>query len=180
MKKQDEYYYDALELLGAGRAGVKKAIKLLESALEMDEDYVQTYIGFISVYGNLGKKKEYEKMVKLAYEKTLKKFPKWPKEMEWGWLENRAYLRAIQYMAEWYWDNEENDKAVDLFRLLLKLNPNDNQGVRYEIAGLYAGLNGEKINRMFDEGNANQNWDALEKLTDDQNKKHKFWKQPKC
>ena len=60
--------------------------------------------------------------------------------MEWGYVENRAYMRAIQYMGELYWDSGENEKAIEIFRLLLKLNPNDNQGVRYEIAALYAGL----------------------------------------
>lgn len=38
MKKQDEYYYDALGLLDCGKAGAKKAIKLLETALKVDED----------------------------------------------------------------------------------------------------------------------------------------------
>lgn len=179
MKQQDENYYDAMEFLYGGKAGAKKALKLLEEALKLDEDYVQTYVGLICVYGNLGQKKKYEETVKMAYEKTLKKFPKWPREMEWGFLENRAYLRAIQYMAEWYWDNKENEKAVELFRLLLKLNPNDNQGVRYEIAGLYARISGDEINDMFDEGNAKQNWDKLENLVSSQNKKHKFWKEPK-
>jgi len=179
MKQQDENYYDALELLNCGKAGAKKALKLLDAALKMDEDYVQTYIGFICAYGNLGKEKEYEDAVKTAYQKTLKKFPKWPKEMSWYDMDNRAYLRAIQYMAEWYWDNEEKDEAIKLFKLLLKLNPGDNQGARYEIAGLYAGLCGNDINEMFDKGNANQNWDALERLVSEQNKKHKFWKAPK-
>jgi len=172
-------YYDAMDLLYGGKAEAKKALVLLNSALEIDEDYVQTYIGLVSVYGKLRKEKELEKAIKTAYVKTLKKFPKWPKSMEWGWLENRAYLRAIQYMAEYYWDSKCHDGAVELFRLLLKLNPNDNQGVRYEIAGLYAGLNGKDINKMFDYGNDNQDWSALEKLVIEQNKKHKFWKMPK-
>lgn len=178
MKKQDEYYYDAMELLHSGKEGAKEALSLLKEALKINEDYVQTHIGLISVFGQLGKKKDFEKAVKIAYEKTLKKFPKWPKTMEWGWLENRAYLRAIQYMAELHWDNGENKKAIELFRLLLKLNPNDNQGIRYEIAGLYAGLYSENISEMFEEGNANQNWRALERLVAEQNKKHKFWEAP--
>jgi tetratricopeptide (TPR) repeat protein len=179
MKKQDEYYYDAMELLDMGEVGACEALKLLNKALKLDENYAQTYIGFICAYGNLGKEKEYEKAVKAAYEKTLKKFQKWPKRMEGGVMENRAYMRAIQYMAEWHWDNGEDEKAIELFRLLLKLNPGDNQGVRYEIAGLYAGVNGDDINDMFDEGNANQNWDNLEILVEEQNKKHKFWKPQK-
>ena len=178
MEKKNECYYDALELLGQGESGAKKALELLNLALEMDEDYVQTYIGFICVYGALGKDEDREKMTKMAYSKTLKKFPEWPEKMEWGWLDNRAHLLAIQYMAELYWDKGQDDGAVELFRLLLKLNPNDNQGVRYEIAGLYAGLKGDDINDMFDDGNENQDWSALEELVEEQNKRHKFWKEP--
>lgn len=175
----NDYYYDAMELLGGGAREIKEALRLLNIALEMDKDYVQTYIGFASAYGAAGDKKKAEEAIKTAYEKTLKKFPKWPKKMEWGYLDNRAYMRAIQSMGDLYWDNGENKKAIELFRLLLKFNPNDNQGVRYEIAALYAGLNGNDVNRMTDEGNQKQDWSEQENLVNEQNKKHKFWKEPK-
>ncbi len=176
---KNDCYYDAMECLEVGKSGAKKALELLEIALGIDKNCVQTYIGFICTYGVLKKKKKREDTVKIAYKKTLKNFPKWPKRILWGYLENRAYLRAIQYMAELHWDNKKEDKAIELFRLLLKLNPNDNQGVRYEIAGLYAGLCGTDINNMFDYGNENQDWSDLKKLVLEQNKKHKFWKEPK-
>jgi len=47
----DDYYYDAMELLGGGTREIKKALKLLNIALKIDQDYVQTYIGFICAYG---------------------------------------------------------------------------------------------------------------------------------
>jgi len=58
------------------------------------------------------------------------------------------------------------------------MNPNDNQGVRYTLAGLYAGISGSEINEMFDEGNKKQDWSKLEELVDTQNKKNLFWKKP--
>ena len=176
---KDDYYYDAMDLLGGGARETKEALRLLNIALEMDKDYVQTYIGFISAYNAYGENKKAEEAIKTAYDKTLKIFPKWPKRMEWGYVENRAYMRAIQYMGELYWDSGENEKAIEIFRLLLKLNPNDNQGVRYEIAALYAGLSGKDVNRMTDEGNEKQNWSKQENLVKEQNLKHKFWKEPK-
>jgi tetratricopeptide (TPR) repeat protein len=175
---KDELYYDALELSCLDEDGQKEAIKLLNKALKMDPDYVQTYVGLVMVYGDMGKAKKYEEMVKKAYEKTLKKFPKWPKRMEWGYLSNRAYLRAIQYMGEFYWDNNENEKAIKIFKLLLRLNPNDNQGVRYELAGLYAGLKGDDVSDLMNYGNQHQDWSGIENLLKEQNKKHKFWKDP--
>lgn len=179
--KQDKrmLYYDALDLLGNGKEGAKQALKLLIEALEIDTDYVQTYIGLVSVYDVLGKDAEVRKCIKQAFEKTKKLFPKWPKSMSWGDLDNRAYMRAIQYMGDDLADSGDKDGAMELYKLLLKMNPNDNQGVRYTLAGLYAGISGSEINEMFDEGNAKQNWDKLEKLVDTQNKKHLFWKKPK-
>jgi tetratricopeptide (TPR) repeat protein len=174
---KDELYYDAMECLEDGKNGVREAEGLLREALKIDVDYVQTYVGLASVHGISGNKKKAEEVIKKAYELTLKQFPKWPRKLEWGFLENRAYLRALQYRADLYWDNHENDKAAEIFRLLLKLNPNDNQGLRYEIAGLYAGIDGKKVSRMFDEGNERQNWNELQKLVKDQNKKHHFLKE---
>ncbi|MBI5798529.1 MAG: hypothetical protein HZB10_01185 [Candidatus Yonathbacteria bacterium] len=175
---KNDYYYDAMELLDTKEDGAKQAEKLLLDALKFDENYVQTHLGLVYVYRRLGQKKKEEKYTKLAYENTLKKFPKWPSVMVWGIIENRAYMRAIQARAELFVDDGEQDKGTELYRLLLKLNPNDNQGIRYVLAGLYAGISGDEINNMFDEGNEKQNWSALEKLVEKQNKKHKFWAGP--
>lgn len=175
----NDLYYDAMELLNGDRNDAKKAEKLLLKALKLDKHNVQTHIGFAHVYGSLKNKKKAEEHIKKAYEATVKKFPVWPKRMEWGDMDNRAYMRAIQYMADLSADQEEKERAIELYRLLLKLNPNDNQGVRYTLSGIYAGINKEEINAMFDEGNEKQNWDKLENLVKTQNAKHKFWKEPK-
>ena len=176
----NDLYYDAMELLGAGgRNEIKEAEKLLMKALEIDEHNVQTHIGLAHVYGFLKNKKKAEKHIKKAYEETVKKIPVWPSRMEWGFLENRAYLRAIQYRADLFADEGKKEKAIELYRLLLKLNPNDNQGARYTISGVYVGISGEKINQMINEGNRKQNWDKLQNLVKEQNAKHKFWKKPK-
>jgi tetratricopeptide (TPR) repeat protein len=168
-----------MELLDSGRNGAKKAEKLLMKALEIDEHSAQTYVGLVYTYGILKNKKKAEECIKKAYDETVKKFPIWPKEMPWGDIDNRAYMRAIQYRADLYADEGEKDKAIELYRLLLRLNPNDNQGVRYTIAGVYAGISGKEINKMFDEGNEKQNWDKLKNLVKEQNVKYKFWEEPK-
>lgn len=177
MKDIDNLYYDAMELLDNGRDGAKDAEILLLKALEIDPYSAQTYVGLVCAYGFLKNKKKVAECIKNAYDKTLKKFPTWPEEMLWGDMDNRAYMRAMQYRADLYADDGEKEKAIELYRLLLRLNPNDNQGVRYTLSGVYAGISGEEINRMFDEGNAKQNWDKLESLVKKQNAKHKFWQE---
>ena len=50
--------------------------------------------------------------------------------LEWGWLENRPFLRCLHGLALTRYDDGEIGEALSLFQELLSLNPNDNQGVR--------------------------------------------------
>ncbi len=167
-----DYYYDAMECLNAGDA--KTAKKLLEKAIKIDEDFVAGYMGITAVYKEKGNFKKEKECADLAFRKTKRHFPNWPKEMEWGILENRQYLRAICDKACVYHIEGNLKEAEKLYRLLLKLNPSDNQGVRYLLAGLFAGLKPQDIDDMFDEGNEKQDWSKLEKLVIAQNKKYHF------
>ena len=49
----------------------------------------------------------------------------------WLILETRPHMRARLTLAEYLWDLGERDEAISHLRELLRLNPNDNQGVRY-------------------------------------------------
>ncbi len=162
---KDDLYYDAMDLLKKGSSvSLLKAVVLLRKALEIDVDYVQTYIGFISVYENIEDYKKAEEYILIAFEKVKKQFPVWPKKMLWGELGNRAYLRAIQYRADLHWEENEKKEAEKFYKLLLKLNPSDNQGVRYMLAGLRAGKRPSDIEAMFQEGNQTQNWSKLDNM----------------
>lgn len=50
--------------------------------------------------------------------------------LEWGWLENRPFLRCLHGLAVACWEAGEVEQPLGLYRELLALNPNDNQGVR--------------------------------------------------
>ena len=55
----------------------------------------------------------------------------------WGFLETRPYMRARHGLAMSLLQLGEEDAALEHFRVMLKLNPNDNQGIRYLLlAGL--------------------------------------------
>jgi tetratricopeptide (TPR) repeat protein len=49
----------------------------------------------------------------------------------WGILETRPYMRARHGLAQALWDKGLRDEAVTHYRDMLRLNPNDNQGIRY-------------------------------------------------
>lgn len=48
----------------------------------------------------------------------------------WGLLETRPYMRARAGLAQCLQDAGQRDEAVEHYRDLLRLNPNDNQGIR--------------------------------------------------
>jgi len=48
----------------------------------------------------------------------------------WGVLDTRPYMRARYGLADCLWNAGRRDEAVGHWRDLLRLNPNDNQGVR--------------------------------------------------
>jgi tetratricopeptide (TPR) repeat protein len=49
----------------------------------------------------------------------------------WGLLETRPYMRARAALAETLWALDRREEAVEHHRELLRLSPNDNQGLRY-------------------------------------------------
>jgi tetratricopeptide (TPR) repeat protein len=53
----------------------------------------------------------------------------------WGLLETRPYMRARAGLAQALWASGWREEAIDHYRDMLRLNPNDNQGVRYLLAG---------------------------------------------
>jgi len=52
----------------------------------------------------------------------------------WGLLETRPYMRACQGLAEALWELDERTAAIEHAQEMLRLNPNDNQGMRYLLA----------------------------------------------
>lgn len=51
----------------------------------------------------------------------------------WLLLQTRPYMRARYELASCLWDAGEHDAAIGHYQDLLRLNPNDNQGVRYPL-----------------------------------------------
>lgn len=56
----------------------------------------------------------------------------------WGLLETRPYMRARAGLAQCLWYAGEQDEAISHYREMLRLNPGDNQGIRYVLAACLA------------------------------------------
>jgi tetratricopeptide (TPR) repeat protein len=55
----------------------------------------------------------------------------------WGFLETRPYMRARAGLASALRGIGQHEAAIDHYRALLELNPNDNQGIRYVLAASF-------------------------------------------
>jgi tetratricopeptide (TPR) repeat protein len=77
----------------------------------------------------------------------------------WGVLETRPYMRARLGLAHSLWMAGSRDEAVGHLEDMLRLNPHDNQGVRYTLAGFLLFLDrDDDLDRLLrqypDEGSA--------------------------
>ncbi len=174
--KKWDLYYDAIECLSIGDTVTAK--ELLQKAVKLEPDFVAGYMGLTASYKVDRNNKKEKGYANLAFKKTRQIFPKWPRKMIWGELENRQYLRAIFDKAAVFHKEGQKKEAEKLYRLILKLNPNDNQGIRYLLAGMFAGISPENVDALFDEGNKLQDWSKLETMLYQENKKHNFWHPP--
>ena len=69
----------------------------------------------------------------------------------WGILETRPYMRAREALASRLWETGQRDQAITHLQEMLRLNPNDNQGVRYTLCGwLLAQGRDEELKRLLD------------------------------
>jgi tetratricopeptide (TPR) repeat protein len=53
----------------------------------------------------------------------------------WGLHETRPFMRAKAFLAQALWDLGREDEAIEHYQDCLKLNPSDNQGLRYALVG---------------------------------------------
>lgn len=51
----------------------------------------------------------------------------------WGVLRTRPYMRARAALAQALWEAGQHEEALGHWREMLRLNPNDNQGIRYRL-----------------------------------------------
>jgi hypothetical protein len=70
----------------------------------------------------------------------------------WGILETRPYMRARLGLAYALWTDARREEAVDHLQDMLRLNPGDNQGVRYSLASFLLFLDrDDDLHRLLDQ-----------------------------
>lgn len=135
------------------RTSGAKRTKVAREALQIHPDCVDAYV--LLAYENGDGRKRIE-LCRKAIEAGVRVLGKdWKRRFKGiGWLafETRPVMRAMLELAHSLRWEDELDEALSLYRELLELNPQDNQGVRYLLVPcLYeSGQDGE-LSRWLDD-----------------------------
>jgi tetratricopeptide (TPR) repeat protein len=123
-----ELIYDAWET-----ANKKTRISLAKKALLLFPDCADAYnLLAEDVAKSLEESKEYYRQGMEAGRRALgEKLFKEGGGHFWGMLDTRPYMRARAGLMECLWEQGNHDEAIGHARELLRLNTNDNQGIRY-------------------------------------------------
>jgi tetratricopeptide (TPR) repeat protein len=129
LDRAQELMYDAWEATGARR------IKLARQALEISPDCADAYVLLAEEARSPQEAKDrYEQGVRAgeralgpaAFEEDAGHF--------WGIIETRPYMRAREGLAGCLWRLGAHRQAIEHYTDMLRLNPGDNQGIRYVLA----------------------------------------------
>ncbi|RPH30772.1 tetratricopeptide repeat protein [bacterium] len=151
-----QLFYDAMEA-----ATEQKQRALLKKALELDPGNVDALLVVLHRVP-LTLEEEIEALRKILALAERRLGPQTFKELAgafWGFIETRPYMRARAQLAEAMRQAGRIEEAIAEWEAMLKLNPNDNQGVRYTLLACYLALHrldeARKLFEKYDERNYN-------------------------
>jgi len=127
----DETFDEGMELWWADdRRG---AVKLFRRALELDPQHADAHnhLGIVSLEAR--KLKAAEQHFRAAIDGGQRHLERDGAEVHWAFIENRPYLRGLGNLALALAEQKKWAEALAIHKQMLRLNPNDNQGVRYLI-----------------------------------------------
>ncbi len=139
--------YDAGEC-----ADPEDAFDLLEQAVEIDPTNIDAWLGLMN-FAPMESDERIEflrKLVKTGEANLGKAYFKNNAGYFWGVLETRPYMRARSQLALRLMDAGKIEESTVEHEEMLKLNANDNQGIRYGLMACYLTLQQmEKARRLF-------------------------------
>ncbi len=130
LEEAQEVVYRALEASSPGQR-----VSLAHKALQISEDCADAYVLLAENASTLQEALDLYRQGVAAGQRALgKKVMKEEAGQFWGLIETRPYMRARLGFAETLWAVRQREEAVSHYSEMLRLNPNDNQGVRYLLA----------------------------------------------
>lgn len=132
LERAQDLIYEAFET-----ESPRKRIQLAKKALKVSPDCADAYVLLAEESAkSLQEAKDlYEKGVQAGERALGEETFEEEAGHFWGILETRPYMRAREGLAACLWELGEREEAMEHFWQMLELNPGDNQGIRYELAG---------------------------------------------
>jgi len=171
-----EMYFEFLE--SPVRNNTKKSIKALKAMIKKDPNFFDPYITLHEYYLMERDFKKAIKTMEDGYHRAMQLIEhkgSFPDILRWGFVENRHIIRMLFNFAMFLWANsEEKNEALNIFKRLLKSNPDDNIGARYSIVALLEGFNSqEEYEEQFkSENGMGLEYEALERWFNKAAQKH--------
>lgn len=138
-----------------------RRIALAHKALETSPDCADAYVLLAEEDADTPEEalEQYEKGMQAGERILGNDYFERYKGMFWGLIETRGYMRARAGVAECLEYMNRSDESIMHYQALLELNPNDNQGIRYELLGLLIRENkndaaGKLLERYTEDGSA--------------------------
>lgn len=125
--------------------GLRERKRLVKQALLYDKNCTDAYCILAEDSKTIGKQLEYALKAKECFEKVHDKnyFKKNTGDF-YGILETRPYMRALWYYSDALSQLGRLKEAADVMEYMIELCPNDNLGVRFELAEIYKKLKDKK------------------------------------
>jgi tetratricopeptide (TPR) repeat protein len=134
-RKAEETLDQGLDVLEQGNE--EEAGRYFFKSIEIDPTYADGY----NHLGNIAWRKNDWKQAEGLYQKALKSAESDAKDIPeghfWVMFETRPYMRALHGLGLSASKQGRFKEAIQIFQKMLRLNPNDNQGVRYLIGPAY-------------------------------------------
>ena len=130
LEQAQSLIYEALETVG------KRRLELAEQALKISSDCADAYVLLAEEKAKSAEEalSLYEAGVRAGERALGKKVFEEETGHFWGMVETRPYMRARAGLAQCLWALGRVEEAISHFHALIRLNPNDNQGIRYILA----------------------------------------------
>ncbi len=124
IERAEDLVYQAME------ASQTKAKKLARQALELWPDCAEAYVILAECSSSVSEALPLYEQGVAAGRRALA--GEWDEIQDhfWGYLPTRPFMRALAGFAETLWSIGRREESVERSLELLKLNPNDNQGIR--------------------------------------------------
>jgi tetratricopeptide (TPR) repeat protein len=131
LERAQELIYDAFDT-----DDPQRRVDLAEEALQISEDCADAYVLLAEETAEDAEEARelYEAGVRAAERALGEEIFAEEAGNFWGILETRPYMRSLEGLASTLWVLGERTEALSHYSRILQLNPNDNQGVRYELA----------------------------------------------